>query len=209
MSEPDSVETIVHVTDHVPRAVARMTQKYAAKAMLAAFAAALFEQLQDVEDAFWGLVAFSLENAQGQGLDRIGAAVLFGRDGLEDEPYRLILRAWIQACRSSGTGPEILAVMATMLGGYGTFSMQETHRASMLLRPNIPAPYYGAMIRVLQRAKVGGVRIQLLYFSSPNRFSFAPERLLPQSIAGRGFGGLTVDGLPDSSVGGVWAGVIE
>lgn len=205
MIEPESVEQITKITDHVSSATERMTQKYASKRLLAELGGAFFKALQRVEDAYWDMLTDSIDTAEGKRLDRIGQIVGLKRGDLEEEPYRMILRAWILANRSNGTGEDILAVMAAMLGDYGLFTTDETGRLSMLVEPKVPTPHYVAMSRVLQRAKMGAARVQMTYFTEVRgAFKFAKSRLLPEEEPGHGLGDVN-----DPDVGGVLVGVIE
>ncbi len=102
----------------------------------------------------------------------------------------------------SDLGP---AVMAAMLGSLGLFSVDEYPRMFLLVESHVPTLYYEAMIQVLRRAKMGGVKVQMLYFTEPaDAFTFARERLLPEIDPGHGFGDVT-----DPDIGGVLVGVVE
>jgi hypothetical protein len=91
-----------------------------------------------------------------------------------------------------------------MLGGLSTFAMTEYPRAFVLIEPLIPTPYVEVMIRVLRKAKSGGVRLQLIDVPSDPAFQFASSRLLPEPDTSHGWGDAN-----DPSTGGVWVGVIE
>ena len=109
-----------HIANHAAEALGRLACQFKGTRSHAALLNAYSRQVQDIEDAIWGVVAtLSIDTSSGAQLDRIGKVVGRPRQNHTDAQYRAYLRAQILLNRSSGTLPELLAMLSTVLAGYG------------------------------------------------------------------------------------------
>ena len=128
--EPDTLTAHSPITDHPSRSVALLMGALRSKSRVAALASAHGARVQQLEDALWSVLALTLENATGDALKQYGELVQVPRGGLpDDSTYRAVLRAAVRARRSSGTGPDLIAVVALAVDGI-TFSL--THGGASL-----------------------------------------------------------------------------
>jgi len=204
--EPDSVTSVTRITTHAEDGVALLPRQFRGKVALEALLRSWMDQAQDVEDALWDLLQCTLETAIGDALDQIGALVAFERGALEDEDYRVMLRAIVRARQSSGTGEDLHAVTGLTLAPDAiSFSAREGY-ASWLIEPHSPLPFSAeAMLLALNLTKAGGVQLQLV---TPPRaeadlFTFSSNRFFAETSSAKG---LSDTGLAS---GGHLTGVIE
>lgn len=164
MSEPDAIAAVTHNVAHVAVAQSRLTHKLQGKAKLAALLASYMTEVQALEDAAWQLYTDTLDTAVGDSLDVLGRVLGERRDaGLSDDVYRDVLRATVLANRSNGTGDESLAICVLLFGQvFGDFTLEESFPAGVLVEPAFAMRAPDASIRVLRKAKVGGVKLQLI-----------------------------------------------
>ena len=104
MSEPDAVAEIVQVDDHVEGGLALLPDVLK-RAGVQALVRALLGAVQALEDAAFPLVGLDLDAATDDALTGIGEMVGLRRTDatqITDARYRVALRAWIRALRSSG-----------------------------------------------------------------------------------------------------------
>ena len=116
MSEPDRVTEHTRIADHAQRAVDALMSALRSKARVSALASTLGARAQLVEDALWAVLSIAIDTAVGDALDQLGAIVGQLRGALDDTDYRPVIRAAIRARRSSGTGPDVIAVAQLALG---------------------------------------------------------------------------------------------
>ena len=77
--------------------------------------AVIAKPFQDLEDAFQQLLLFRYVSvATGDVLDLLGALVDEGRNGRDDTAYRIRIKAKILLIKSSGTVPQILALLEAL-----------------------------------------------------------------------------------------------
>lgn len=156
--------SLQQTTNHIERALDRLLSQYREKPNLAGWMSAFTAEVQEIEDAFFGLLLQRfLSNAVGEQLNIIGRRVGLERKGLDDVRYRVFLRAWIRANRSSGTGDDVLEVADLALQG-----------ADITFIPSYPAAFVLEVTEALgedaltiasliSRARLAGVNGQLLY----------------------------------------------
>lgn len=202
-AEPDRVAAVAHVTDHVARGRALLMRALGNKPLLTALLAAYTAQVQAAEDALWALFTDTLETATGASLDQLGGVLLVARGVLDDEDYRVVLRAAVLARKSNGRARDVCAVLRAMLGPGPAFTYAEGH-AMILLEPAGALPFSAAAAVVpLRLAKAGGVLLELIDTGAgPDWFAFAPG-LVPVADAAQGLGDAT-----DPDVGGPLVGVV-
>lgn len=190
MSEPARLAEHAAVTTHVDDGLKSFARQFASRPRLAALLRALLAPVQATEAEVWALYALGIGESSGHALDQLGAVLGQSRPaGLSDSAYRSVLRAVVKTLHSSGTGPELLAVMRELVGSWG-FEMLEAHPASLVFtpdaEPDVPA---GVMLGVLSRAASAGVRLQVVdVFDDANRFRFSSSTEEPVDDSDNGFG---------------------
>lgn len=201
MTEPDRIEAHTQVTDHEDGGVALLTRQFRKPAIEAVLRSWL-AQVQDLEDAFWALLVNGLDNAVGAQLDQIGDLLGRPRAGLADAVYLKLLRATALAIRSSGTGPELVAILDLLRGSVVT-TLTEPPIATVKVSPASHLSFpTELLLEVLVRAKATGVRLLVEDIPSGDAFMFA-SGAVTETDADHGFsntGGL---------VGGQLVGILE
>jgi hypothetical protein len=111
-------------------------------------------QLQDERD---------LDNSVGEQLDILGAILNKRRLGADDDTYRIRLRAQIRLIKSSGTQPELLELLDTLLDGSYLFTPY--YPASFVIEavPALTASQASEFGAIIQAGKAAGVRGFLVY----------------------------------------------
>lgn len=105
-----------YIADHTARALDSLLSHYRNDEFLEAFATALGEVAQDVEDdIFDSIVSSRLDTATGDYLDQWGDVVGEDRGTLNDEEYRAIMIAKIQSNRSDGRPQDVALIVETAL----------------------------------------------------------------------------------------------
>ena len=107
--------SISQTTAHVTEALVNLLEQFKNKPKMAALLTAYVNQIQDIEDAFYGLMLGRwLDNAEGTQLDGLGDIVGESREGRYDEDYRLAIRARIKINLCEGTPEQILEIFWAM-----------------------------------------------------------------------------------------------
>ena len=208
MSEPDAVAEIVQVDDHVEGGLALLPDVLK-RAGVQALTAALLGAVQALEDAAFPLVALDLAAATDDALTGIGAFVGLRRTDatqITDARYRVALRAWIRALRSSGTIGDVEAVLAILAGDddAAAWTVVEDLPAGLLVVPTDALLTSPEAVRQIARAtRAGGVRLQVVVPADGDAFLFGTDTEAPESDADHGWS----DG--DQLAGGLMAGVVE
>jgi len=188
MSEANRIVAHTQKGDHVSEGLGWLTSGLRGKARLAALLSSWLRQVQAVEDALWQvLIETTLDASVGAQLDQLGAIVGCGRDALDDEPYRMLLRAWILANRSSGTGDELLAILAVLSGGDGATTLTESAPAAVVIGRSAPWPVVSVELvaAAIRRAKSAGVRVLVEDLPEGDVFTLAPgEDLVVDAFLG-------------------------
>lgn len=204
--EPDRISAHTQITNHVAGGLALLTSQFRDKDVLAGVFTPWLTQVQYLEDAAWAVLALTLDNATDDQLDQIGALVGQGRGELLDTPYRALLRAVILAHRSAGTGDELHAIIALLLGALATYTLSEPAPAAIVVEPDM-APAAGipadVAVGVLRLAKAGGVRLVLASPPADFTFTFSSLGEAVETDADRGF---SVDG---TAPGGLFMWAVE
>jgi len=214
-TEPDRVESAARIPDHVARGVARLTHRWTrpivdtvdgVTATRASRTVRILtpwlQQVQEIEDAIWSVLALTLDTATGDALDQYGAILRAARAGLSDTVYRRLLRGVALAIRSSGTGDELLAVIEAMLPG-DVLALTEHFPASLVIEPaNAPDVPTSAMHAAMKRAVAGGVRLLTIDVPTGDTFAFSATRYTTTDAA-RGFSDVA------GEAGGQLVGAIE
>lgn len=194
-----------HITNHTARVRARIRQQFKGKANYDAFLNLMASPAQDIEDALYDLLTLrAIDTAEGDQLDNLGTIVGQERGGLDDDTYRLYLRARIGANKSNGTYTDLIRIARLILDGEDvTVVLEPQYPASIVVNIGespIEEDPATALIGFLRDAKAGGVRILLEYLTDTEPFKFA---IFTKLSGAHSIGGttLTVDsteGFPDT-----------
>lgn len=208
MSEPDAVAEITEVTDHVTGGVALLPDVLK-KDRVEGLAAALLGGVQALESAAFPLVGLDLDAATDDALTGIGEMVGLRRTDatqITDARYRVALRAWIRALRSSGTIADVEEVMAILAGDddAAAWTVVEDLPAGLLVTPTAALLTSPDAVRQIARAtRAGGVRLQVVVPADGDAFLFSTDTEAPEVDADHGWS----DG--DQLAGGLMAGTVE
>ncbi len=179
-----------HVTDHVARGLARLLQQFKGQPRIEALLTGYLEQVQELEDSLWDLRTLrSLDLAEGEQLDRLGEIVGQARGGLDDDNYRQLIRARIQANRSDGQADRLLLIARLVLSigdSEPILTLTEGFPASVVIQnfddidPVDPNVVFG----LLHDAKAAGVRLQFIYqtVASNLAFQFSSDASLDSDV---------------------------
>lgn len=141
-------------------------------------------QFQDLEDALQGLATIAdIDGSVGAQLDVLGRIVGQPRVGLDDDTYRVYIRARIVARRSDGSGEALYKVFRQLLGSIG-FSLRQGWVKSFALtvRGTLTDAQALAAGDFLHDSKEAGARAILEFTTVPD------DNLLRFNVAGHGFG---------------------
>lgn len=174
--EPDRVATIAHVTDHVAVGLARLTDRWQ-RPVIRAVLSAWLSEVQELEDAAWELLSLTIETASGDALDQYGVILGTPNPGVSTALYRALLSAAALAIRSSGTGPELLAVLEQLsVPGESdlVLTLTESFPATLSVEPVSVSAFTAAVLySVLRRAVAGGVRLLVIDVPEGDTFAFS------------------------------------
>jgi hypothetical protein len=154
-----------YVEDAAALTIVQLTNKPRFQKILAA----LIRPLQEIENVIWDLhIQRRLANAVGVNLDVIARIVGENRDGLGDTDFRAIIAAKIRVLQSSGTPDNLLRIVELLVGSLANTRLEETPPAALTIQTD-SAPGTArlhVLARFLQRAKVAGVRLDIVRTSS-------------------------------------------
>jgi hypothetical protein len=168
---------IQQITNHIEAAKKRLLEQYKGKARMEGLIHALVTPIQPIEDSFFQLLNDRyLETSVGFQLDRLGDIVGIARDGLNDDQYRLRIKARIFVNVSNGE-PETLILVYKLLTLSNLVILEELFPAAVGLMcdgPDIPDPEDVQFIAdLMEAASLAGVRVDFLgVFDEANPFAF-------------------------------------
>jgi len=182
---------ITTITNHVERALGRSATQYREKPRHEAFIEAFSNQVQDAEDATFGMIdARSLALAEGAQLDGIGDIVGLERAGKPDDEYRILLLVKIGQNTSQG-GPEKVIQIFKLLVQADLVHYQNLEKAKIMLGSDteIPAEDVEFVFRNMELIAAGGVRIDhIVCFDPDEPFAFKGNN---PELAGAGWSDIT------------------
>lgn len=157
--------TIVPSTDHVERGKAKLLEQFKNSPRMNAILSSYLRRIQELEDAIWEVIIYrTIPNGFGIVLDRIGKIVGRKRAGLDDDDYKIALRAQIRINRSSGTPEDIIDVARLSLPEGFTFQYLEGYPATVIININEQVTFsILTLFRNLIMTKDGGVRLLVNY----------------------------------------------
>ena len=100
---------ITQIFDHVVQAKNRLLRQYKDKPYIEGMVEAFVSEFQNIEaSAFDMFTSQALDYAVGTQLDNFGKIVVQGREGFDDDFYRILLRAKIGINNSSGLPSDVI-----------------------------------------------------------------------------------------------------
>jgi hypothetical protein len=162
------------ITDHADRAVERLPALHRSKATMVALARAACVPVQEIENVLFAVLGIaSIDSAEGAQLDTIGRVVGQERGTLDDAAYRVWLKARQAANRSSGTIPELLAVIRAVVPADATIVVLDQFPAGLQIQCfGVPIDLHEAVSSLVHVAHAGGVRVVFEFLASPEAATF-------------------------------------
>lgn len=176
MSEPGELEK---KENHVEEALDWIVPQYEEDPVVVALVSALAGEAQLLEDAAWAVYQLSLDNAAGAQLDLFGRVLLepLG-NSIDDDEYRLRLKARGRILRSTGKRSDILQVFSLLMGGQGTREFRQHPPAKFELVLGdyaLEARNINTFVRALRQARSLGVGAYLNFSLYPDEETFTLE----------------------------------
>lgn len=180
------MSSISQILDHTAQAKARLLQQYKDKPRLNAVLAAYVDQIQEVEDALYPVIAARmLDSATGSTLDAIGTYFNVARQGLNDADYRNVIYGTIAVQSSDTTVETLLNCVLKLFGASQVFigHANSIGEAAVLPTavvtlgaggPTVSPAIYGYLVGLLQQALPAGVVLSE-FFTFPDTGVFAMD----------------------------------
>lgn len=175
----DPVGGLVYFGDYAERGVNRLLKQFHGRPRLEEVLRIWLEEAQAIEDTFWNILYMrDLAGAFGVHLDVIGKIVGVARGGLNDDSYRLLLRAQIRSLRSRGR-PEDLITVSQLVFLSEDFEYEDDigdPAAAAIDARGIALPFDPMLTRnIFRRTKAAGVRLYVYTTTAPlpETFRFA------------------------------------
>jgi hypothetical protein len=136
------------------------------------------DELQDVDTAATDLLVLTtIDGASGVQLDGLGQIVGIARQGLEDDPYRSLIRAYIKVNISGGTIEdmnEIVRLATNTSVADGAFGLTEGGLAEFSIECTQALPAGVGLIaaEAMYQGKPGGVHAVFIYHETEPVFAF-------------------------------------
>lgn len=192
------------ITNHVEAALNRLIEQYKESQSIKDLFEALVQEFQNLEDAGIPLCDRLDVNAiSGENLDKFGEIVDIGRNGLDDQAYRLFLLGKIGVNVSEGEPERIISTWKILTAAAFVHYMN-LNSASIELATDgeIPAGLENLAYNLITQTVAAGVRIDGLIFSDPDCiFAFAGPNTAQVT---QGFGTLA-----DPLVGGCFSWLVR
>lgn len=185
MSDP------VQITDHEGRGVERLLARTSGKPRLEALFRSWLSAPQSAEDVAWALRSMLLlSTASGRWLDFLGAKVGERRGGRSDEVYRVWIGARVLVNRSSGTAPQLIAIVDAVTPAGTRIHVQDEYPAAITVHAYGPVSHDvgNAIAALLQQAKAAGVRCLFRWHSPEASQVFRLGAVQGATDSGRGLG---------------------
>jgi hypothetical protein len=168
---------IIQETNHVGEGLDLLITQYKDKPNLAGMLTAYLNQVQELEDVFFDILAIftDIDSQVGEQLDLIGRIVGQDREGRTDDVYLLWIKARIKVNKSSGIVDELLEILA-LVAPNNTREYTPYYPASFTIR------LVGALLedaeqiaKLLGEAVGAGINGQLIYSlaADSDTFQFA------------------------------------
>lgn len=170
MSEPKYIST------HAPDIQKLLITQFSTDPGMTGLAAVFGAKVQELEDALWALYTQrSIDYAIGAQLDLLGKIVGYPRQGLDDNTYRIRVRAKIAVNESSGTTSQILQIFALLLPSNGLV-LRDTFPGGFELAITgvIPGIAVSELSAILTASRGACIESQLVYSTTTvaNTFTY-------------------------------------
>lgn len=159
--------------EHVKTALRRLLSKEKGHDILRAWLKSYVARVQELEDTAWDVIEKRTLDGEGAQLDAIGRLVMRYRGDLDDDNYKIALRAQIRVLRSKGKPFDLEDVTTLSLPDGFDYLYDEDYPKSTTIEVvgevdfNIDVLWYN-----LVRAKPAGTRLFLLWEDSPSTNAF-------------------------------------
>jgi len=152
-------------TTHDAEALATFLEQFKGQAILSALLSSYVAQVQELEAVFFDVLASrTIDAAEGDQLDLLGALVGQPREGRSDSDYRIWIKARIRVNLSSGTSNDILATIDAILSSTGRAEITETPPAAMLVTVSDALGGTPADVaELISQARGAGIDCNLVY----------------------------------------------
>lgn len=199
---------LAYETGVLERGRSRLIHQFRGKPRIEALLGVVLGPLQEVHVAAWQLLAErTADTALDDALRVLARTVgVRGYDSREDAALRRLVRAWILALRSSGTGDELLRVTVAFTGNDDVALEPEYPAGVVIYFSELLTDAEAALLAfVLRKAAAAGVRLTLIYVpqSPAETFTFSSSSSVSTSDD-LGFGDSS-----DATIGGGFAGAIS
>ncbi len=182
---------ITTITNHVELALARSATQYKDQPKHEAFIRAFSKQVQDLEDATFGMIdARTIELSTGLQLDNLGTIVDQAREGAYDDRYRVLLFVKIGQNTSQGGPEKVINIFQLLTAATLVHYINLGTGAVMLGSDVLIAPdQINSIYQDMELVIAGGVRVDhIVCFDPTEPFAFSGPNT---SAPGAGFSDIT------------------
>lgn len=168
------MSNLVKITDHEQRALDRLISQFKGKINIENVIKIFTPQIQELENMFFDLLEKRyLSIAEGAQLDEIGEILNQGRNGLNDDDYRVILYNKIAEYNSEGTAEDIIGIFKIVSGsekvvledlGIAGFAITGINANPIIVESSI--------IDSVKNAKIAGVKVRYIVLTDDDTFGF-------------------------------------
>jgi hypothetical protein len=149
--------------NYVAEGIFRTRQKYKNLPRFNALLTIYLEPLQELEGVFFDILESRIvDSARKAQLDIIGRILGLGRGSWDDDTYRVYLRVQLRVLRSSGTAPELIAILRLIVA---ECHLKEVYPAALEIDV-VTDIGGGAIGSIMQRAKSAGVRVDTFVYAT-------------------------------------------
>lgn len=154
-------------TDHVKTALKRLLSKEKGHDIFRAWVKSYVARVQELEDTAWDVLEKRTLDGEGAQLDAIGRLVMRYRGDLDDDNYKIALRAQIRVLRSKGKPFDLEDITTLSLPAGFDYLYDEDYPKSTTIEVvgavdfNADVLWYN-----LVRAKPAGTRLFMVFHSS-------------------------------------------
>lgn len=168
-------DMITQITDHDAQAKKRLITQYQDSENIKKILTVYTAQIQEIEDELFKLINDrEIDTAAGYQLDQLGTILNEPRFGLNDDNYRLLLKAKIAENTSEGTIEDVISIFRMLLRP-DEIVYNEIHPAGFELTAvgsTMPIASIDRLRTAIERAKVAGVDLVDIKTVNQPEFSF-------------------------------------
>ncbi len=178
------------VTDHAERAVALLTERYR-QPSISALLRSWVNRVQELENAYFDLLTKrGVSNGVGTVLDLLGKIVGQPREGRLDDLYRVWIAARVLVNQSSGTHPQLIALVQKLVSFQHDVRLEDEYPAAFTMHVDVPidGPTGVQIAKLLKVARAGGIGGLFHWHRSATTFRFSAIADTPALGSAFGFG---------------------